>query len=274
MAEPSPPSETRSWLPAVALVVLAVVAAYAADRWLLPAGSDLHVELRKAALTIVAGGFVGGVLKILLDDVIAARRRWDDAATFVTNVLADLKAVYDRVERARLLLPAHQSAKTYGEEMRDLIDARVRLLNVVRALKKRTDGLAQPVRAALEQDVVRMERFIEGLTTEFRDSYKEISRAQAAYESAVKKALDAVDPRDVRAPEVRNEPWERILALPWTRVFVSADATQYRAEFAAPLDHASLVLREELARVLRRKRSSARSLEMAKRLETAAAAGR
>jgi hypothetical protein len=265
MSDSSQRSEARPWLYAVALVATAVLAALAVNRWVLPADAPLRADVQKAALTIVAGGFVGGILKILLDDVVAARRRWDDAAAFVTNVLADLKAVYDRVERARLLIPAHQSAKTYGDEMRDLIEERVRLLNVVRALQKRADGFADRVRAELEQDVRQMEGFIERLTTEFRDEYREISLAQEAYEAAKKKALDAVTPEDPRfPPALRNEPWERILALPYAAEFLDPAAAEYRERFVAPLDHASHVLREELARVLRRKRPSARSLVVAR----------
>jgi hypothetical protein len=263
MSEFEQRSEARHWMYAVALVAAAVGAAWAATRWILPPGAPLRGEVARAALTIVAGGFIGGVLKILLDDVVAARRRWDDAATFVANVLADLKAVYDRVERARLLLPAHQSAQTYGDELRDLIEERVRLLNVERALRRRSDGLAQPVREALEADVARMERFIGHLTTEFRDRYREIANAQEAYEAAKKLRLDQVDPQAPAFPALRNEPWERILGLPRARAFLDPEPADYRREFVRPLDHASVVLRAELARILRRRRPSAHSLEAA-----------
>ena len=68
-------------------------------------------ELRKAlyagAVTLIFAGLLGGLLKILLGDVAAVKRKREDAATFVINVLADLKSVYDRVARARVLIPAH-----------------------------------------------------------------------------------------------------------------------------------------------------------------------
>ena len=76
-------------------------------------------ELRKVvyvgAATLLFGGFLGGMLKVLLDEVVAAKGRREDAAGFVTNVLADLKSVYDRVARAKILIPAHKSAKRYNE---------------------------------------------------------------------------------------------------------------------------------------------------------------
>jgi hypothetical protein len=251
----------------VFIVTLAMVLMLLAAQSFLAGDSPLRLEFRKAALTVFAGGFVGGLLKILLDDVVAARRRWDDTATFVTNVLADLKAAYDRVERARVLIPAHQSAKVYGDEMCALIDARVTLLNVVRALKRRADGLAEPVRGALERDVRRMERFIERLTAEFRENYARISTAQAAYEAAVKRSLDRTEPAAPRPPAVPNEPWQLVCDLRHARKFIDPNEPTYGACFVAPLDHASLVLREELARVLRRKQPSARSLATARHLD-------
>ena len=54
------------------------------------------------------------MVKVLLDEVAVVKRKREDAGTFVVNVLADLKSVYDRVARARILIPAHKSVKTYG----------------------------------------------------------------------------------------------------------------------------------------------------------------
>jgi hypothetical protein len=65
------------------------------------------------------------LLKVQLDEVAAYKRKREDAASFVTNVLTDLKGVFDQVAQARILIPAHQSVATYGDEMRALITARV-----------------------------------------------------------------------------------------------------------------------------------------------------
>lgn len=93
-------------IPAVAALILA------------PLISD--PELRKlvnaGAITLFFGGFLGGMLKVLIDEVVAAKQRREDAAEFVANVLADLKSVYDQVARAKILIPAHKSVKTYGDQ--------------------------------------------------------------------------------------------------------------------------------------------------------------
>ena len=53
---------------------------------------------------------------------------------FYRNILSDFKSVYDRVEKARLLIEAHRTAITYGEQMRELIGGVVTLHNIKRAL--------------------------------------------------------------------------------------------------------------------------------------------
>jgi hypothetical protein len=90
---------SRPLLTATGVVLIPAALAIASARF-------VDVELRKGlytgAITLVFGGLLGGLLKILLDDVIAARRKRDDAATFVRNVLNELKSVYDRVGYARM----------------------------------------------------------------------------------------------------------------------------------------------------------------------------
>jgi hypothetical protein len=152
------------------------------------------VELRKAvytgALTLFFGGLLGGMVKVLLDELASVKRTREDAATFVANVLADLKSVYDRVARAKILIPAHQSVKTYGDEMRDLITKVI----VHRFAESTDEGRAVPV--------------------------------------------------------FPNFVWDKIASLEKASDFMQA-AKVYKVEFETPLDDASELLRNELARILR-----------------------
>jgi hypothetical protein len=213
---------------------------------------DLKKALYTGAVTLIFGGLLGGVLKLLLEDVATARREREDAATFVTNVLADLKNVYDRVGRARLVIPAQQSAKTYGEEMRGLIDARVQLRNVMRALERRTAGVSETTRTHVASKVERMERYLEALTGEFRDKYKQVADLQRAYEARVTAALKqyAASNGTVSLPRVPNEPWD-LLRRDFERLNSLIDgAPEYRKNFESALDDASEALRVELAAIL------------------------
>ncbi|MDM0047790.1 MULTISPECIES: hypothetical protein [unclassified Variovorax] len=213
------------------------------------------IELRKtlyaAAITLVFAGLFGGLLKVQLDEVAAFKRKREDAASFVTNVLADLKGVFDQVARARILIPAHQSVATYGDEMRALITARVQLRNVVRALERRADGVDEETRSEVTRLVRRMDDFLEGLTCEFRDNYKRLSDQQRGYEKRAEALLKqfAEDPSRQTPPELPVFVWNSLSELPRLADFIGP-ANDYRIQFEAPLDDASAWLRNELARIL------------------------
>ena len=213
-------------------------------------------ELRKliytGAVTLVVGGFFGGMLKVLLDEAVAAKRRREDAAGFVINVLADLKSVYDRVARSRILIPAHKSVKTYGEEMRDMIEAQVQLRNVTRALERRAEGLDDEVRKEVTRRVNQMEKFLETLTLEFRDQYKALSDKQRGYEARAEATLKrfAEADTDGEPPELPRFVWNSISRLDQLSDFIG-EGHSYKTLFETPLDDASERLRNELARILR-----------------------
>ena len=222
---------------------------------LLVAQQQSDMELRKAlyggAVGLVFAGLLGGVVKLLLDESTKATQRREDAANFVRNLLADLKSVYDRVGRARILIAAHQSASTYGSEMRDLIDARVKLRNIARALIGGAAGLSPQASATLGRDVKRMEQYLERLLEEFSDRYRGISELQSAYEKRVEARNKAfATSSDDEPGESPNLPWRRIVDLPLLRDFLEQKRGLYFSDFEAPLDDASAVLRGELSRIL------------------------
>jgi hypothetical protein len=218
----------------------------------------LQENLQSAAIALVFVGFVGGITKLLLDDFQRSREKRSEQAQFLTTVLADLKAVYDRVERARILIPAHQSALTYGREMRDLIEARVQLRNVVRALDRGTSGIAPDPLNNIRRAVQLMERYLGSLTDEFQLKYKPIADKQNVYEARVKNALAQPHPQPLKEPQGdRNEAWVDITKLPKMKGFIgerlldaakpeATDKLEYARRFEGPLDLVSWVLRNEL----------------------------
>lgn len=211
------------------------------------------------AVTLLFGSALGGVVALLVQDI--DRRRLQRAAQldFISNVLSDLKDVHDRVDRGRTLIRAHRSAKTYGDEMRNFIEARVKLLNVERAIK--FDERGDPI-GNVEAKVSSMDEYLKLLIGEFEQKYKEISRMQSLYEARMKKAVELAASATGKKPELpKNEPWDAIAALPHVSDFIgpldgsgtssSSIRTNYNCSFLTPLDGASLelraVLRSELA---------------------------
>ncbi len=248
---------------AILLVIVATILAFVIAEVVVPnENTELKRSLENAAVVLIFGAILGGVVKLLLEDLDRGRVRRAEQAQFIVNVLSDLKAVYDRVERARILLAAHRSAKTYGEEMRDLIQSRVQLLNVIRALDNQTAGLKEKDAQTIRQSVQNMSSYLTKLTDEFRDKYKPIADMQRAYEANIDAKLKAqgVDALEVGSEGFTNEAWQAIRVLPEIIDFLGlsnddlsqpgAPETRYERVFVHALDEASKCLRRELKALL------------------------
>jgi hypothetical protein len=227
-----------------------IVGAVIAHWW---GGSELWKVFATAAITLFFGSLLGGVVTLLIADFDRRRVQRASEIDFITNVLSDLKAVYDRVDRGRTLIKARRSAKTYGEEMLGFIEARVKLQNVERAL--RTDERSGPI-LQVHNDVESMEQYMRALIDEYEEEYKTVSLAQSIYEAQMKHALEAV-PRDyIMEGLPRNAPWERLEGLPRLKDFllpltvserlIGELESQYLQSFLGPLDAASEQLRTAL----------------------------
>jgi hypothetical protein len=214
--------------------------------------AELKKVIYAGAATLIFGGFLGGVLKIFLDEVVATKRRQEDAAGFVAKVLSDLKDVFDGVARARTLIPAHRSVSTYGDEMRDMIEARVQLRNVTRALERRAEGVSNLVRSEVTNSVTNMGRYLDQLIREFRENYKSLSDRQRGYEERAKIALRiyAEGSTELEPPHLPTYVWDRLSVLPMLSDFIG-EGELYKEGFEKPLDYASEKLRNEHARILR-----------------------
>jgi len=197
----------------------------------------LHENLQLAALTLLYGALLGGVVKLLLDDFHRTREERFAQGRFMAAMLDDLKSVYDRVERVRILTPAHRAALTYGKEMRDLIDARVQLRNVVRALDLTTSGM--PDDALVDLKVAVGESYLGRLTAEFQLRYKPIADKQKVYEARVKKALESVPVANgsAAALDVVNEAWTDIARLPEMNGFIGTWRGSKPSPSHAPPDY-------------------------------------
>lgn len=233
----------------VILVVSAVgMAVWALAYWISYGDDSPHALLTafgKAGLTLAFGAVAGGFVAHLF-------RRWDkhraDLAAeqaFYRAILDDLKSVHDRVERARLLIDAHQSAKTYGEQMRILPDADITLHNIRRALRP---GYAD-VLEDIEKPLKACSAFIKGLTGEFRIHYKKISNAQLRDEAINEHRCEQLAKGDIEKEAVKfaREGWEMIAKLEALKVLRDeAEWDKYYIAFRWHIDLASFHLRKRL----------------------------
>jgi hypothetical protein len=97
-----------------------------------------------------------------------------------------------------------------------------------------------------------METYLEALSSEFIASYKGLSDRQRNYEERVKILLErfAKDELQAEPGELPGFVWDSVLGLPRLNEFLHGSES-YRERFERPLDDASELLRDELARVLR-----------------------
>lgn len=173
------------------------------------------------------------------------RQKEEARLQFIRNILADFKSVYDRVESCRLLVEAHRSAKTYGEQMRQLVGGVVTLHNIKRAL----DPEFPLLKEELSDPIHEMNGFLKKLLQEFRDNYREISELQAADEAWNKHQRDTL-PAQGKEPADYNpvsRAWAKIETLPELSALRSDDRFgEYEKGFLVYLDRASATLRSLL----------------------------
>jgi len=246
-------TENKSWYnKPLTRAILLTFSVGAVGIWL---GSNIgDEELKKAlysnSVALIFVALIGTIVKNLIDEHQKLRELRANQAQFLTNILADLKAVYDRVERARILIPAHRSALTYGKEMRDLIEARVKLRNVIRALDQGTSAIPQDPLAHIQLAVSKMEAYLAKLTNAFERDYWLASVKQKVYETKIERVMKNVnnDPADIET--IENEAWEVILDMPETKGFLgdklNEKEIEYIQSFADPLDLGTWILRNEL----------------------------
>jgi hypothetical protein len=212
--------------------------------------AQLKVALLTGASTLAFGGLLGGLVRWLFEDVERRRSARADRAAFLRNVLTDLKSVYDQTERAKVLIAAHQSAATYRDEMKNVIEARVRLRNVERALHD--EGQLGRTRAYVES----MDGYLTSLLDEYESEFKRISGQQRVYEAQVASRLKPIEKDSAIEPELpMNTPWKSLTQLSSVQDFLAlapavAAETRYAREFLAPLDDASRELRAQLRTVV------------------------
>lgn len=217
-------------------------AAWAAWYFGIESKNTLHTlitGLGTAGLTVSVGGVAGGFIKGIFDRIEdereaqkaradAAKIKRQDNITFLRSVLDDIKKVHDIVEHARLLIDAHKSAKTYGEQVRSLPDAIIILHNVRRALDYETGPAPK-----LDTHIQAMIGFLKSITGEFQTRYITVSRLQSQDEANNRLLRAEAAKGDRKAPkDVTQMAWDEIKTFDCLKVlrhdcpFISKDVKQ------------------------------------------------
>jgi len=208
--------------------------------------NELLLDMGKTGASLSLITVIGGLVQWILKDRELSNQKKEEKITFYRNVLNDLKVVYDKVERARLLIEAHRTAKTYGEQMRELIGGVVNLHNIKRALNPEFPKLAEELRPSINA----MNSFIKDLLNEYRDNYKHISVLQQIDEQQKKRLIEEQGDKEdseLSQEEIPSRAWEEIRDLPYLKALRDDEMyEEYERLFLNYLDHASGVLRARI----------------------------
>jgi hypothetical protein len=237
------------------VLLVALAAALVAELFFRDALRD---SVHGAAATFFFVVVLGGFIKVLIDRSALQRAERLEHVQFLTSLLSDFKAAHDQVERARILIPAHQSATTLDEAMSSLIDARVTLLNVGRALSS-SARLCDDTFRVLTDSCGKMSGFLYEVIRGFGVHYRDVADRQRVYHGLVEASsrnATADSPFDLPP----NEAWAVIEGLTAYKLLSVDDCdhpilkrrrleeppSEYKRRFLDPLDAASAVLRSEI----------------------------
>ena len=178
-------------------------------------GPSLLIDVGTAGLGIAFAAVLGGLVSMLFDEWAARRQAIAGQNAYYAQLLEDFKTVYNTVERARFLITAHKSAKTYGERMRMLPDAVILLHNVKRSTQQGFPDLYED----LEGPIFFCMQFLKGLIEEYRDEYLAISRQQAQDEADNKTTRELIATQEFAGKrEISNTAWTMLMELPHLRL--------------------------------------------------------
>ena len=216
--------------------------------------NELLIHLGKTGVTLSLISVVGGLVQWILKNRELEKQKEEELLQFYKNLLSDFKAVYDKVERARLLIQANQTAKTYGEQMKELISCVVILHNIKRALNPEFPIL----QVELKESINKMNHFFKELLKEYRENYKRIAVFQLKDETQkneiIKKEIQKNQREDTDYSkgllnEIPKSAWEEIEKLEKLKPMTddSEDIFKiYEEKFLTHYDNVSEILRQRI----------------------------
>jgi hypothetical protein len=166
--------------------------------------TQILLEVAKIFLQLMAIGVLGAFAKWSFDEY---NRHRDRAATlneFRKDALRSLIGVTNQVRKVPLLIEAAQSARTYGEQMRGIVDSRHELSFIRHEIQ--TAGEAFSELTKIRGHIRTMESYLDGLIDEFKAEYRELSRVQTSKPEDVWRAIQELPKlKDLRKVDKDSE---------------------------------------------------------------------
>jgi len=213
--------------------------------WNFKTPNALLIELGKTGATLALVTAIGGLVQWILKTEDLERETRKETITFYRNLLSDFKSVYDKMEKARLLIHANRTAKTYGEQMRSLIENVVTLNNIKRALNPEFPVLQKELSTCIDK----MQAFIDNLLVEYGNNYKRLSILQEIDEKKkqqlIEERMKTIDSK-IEVANIPSIAWKEIEKLENLSAIKDEKSGKYKIDFLDYLDQASEILRKRI----------------------------
>ena len=215
--------DLRSWPPLAAVVglsaivttLIVLIAVFAPVD-----ASTLWGDVAKTALSVVSVAIIGGLVKFLFDQHVAQRDARNAEAAYVSRVGMDIEDIRSTVGRARQLIKAHRSARSYRDRMQELIDCRVRIASLVRSIEghwadQRSAAYALDAKTVILRYLEGLRSYLNSLIDEYERLYKPVSDQQRMDEALAEAMIKEFVSRASAGDTVADRP-----ALQWTAWFM------------------------------------------------------
>lgn len=147
---------------------------YLGDRYFV---SELQQEVAKSLLQLALIGFVGAYAKYLFDQIENDRKERETRHKLQIETLNTITDTYWRVRNILEIINAHKSAKSYGEQMRAIIE----LKNTLRRVDNEFfSGMHQfKNQEVITNNLKQLAELLDYLIKEWKENYLRLSRLQS-----------------------------------------------------------------------------------------------
>lgn len=160
-----------------------------------PVRADILKSIASAILQLIVLGVVGVAVKAEFDrhqqrrkqareDAESAQQKLNAKTELRKTLLRRVLTANRMVRKAWILIAAPASAKTYGENMRILVDAQLEFSDIRHEIPSLFDS-----NSLIEQNVATLEQYLGDLVSEYRQNYQKVVDAERTKD---RKAVQAV----------------------------------------------------------------------------------
>jgi len=176
----------RNWSLLLLLIIAGTFYYFAVALFSEDSKVNLKIELAKSFMRLVFSALAGGLIKIIFEQHEKNKNKEAVKKEFKHSVLNQIRKVFDNVDRARLIIVAHKSAKTYSEKIQqNIIPSILKPFDIKRSQVDSNNMSDSDLLIQLRINFYHMIAYLQVLANEYRDNDPPIS-IQQTYQEKIK----------------------------------------------------------------------------------------